>query len=262
MPFQSPFLQSLPSGGELTIQGHQGEEKHYHFPTFFVGTRATTVITTGSTSVARELLGDTADSLHPVQVRPGRCLIGIIAFHYGQITDGMKSYHEFAIGIAVSPAKLPLLPAIARERYGFGLWVQHLPVDSEENCHRGNVIWGLPKVMRRFSDEETDSVRTAEVWEGEKRGLRCEFPIDGPYRPFTEENRVYSKKDGKLWVTRTLQSGHRTTRFGRKFSLEIGDTAEGQTLQRLDPSTRALMIRHSKDMESALYLPKELTARE
>jgi hypothetical protein len=255
-PFDTAFFRGVPTDGPTEILDHLGRPRTYRFPTFFTGTRATTVVTTGSLTEARALVGDAP--VFPVVVTPGRCLVALIAFHYGRISDGMTGYHEFAIGIGVSKSRTPLLPALRRDGSHFGLWVLHLPVDSAENCNRGVKIWGLPKVMRRFEDEETDDVRTVTLADGDRRSLRVTLPLAGRAREVAETHRVYSRKGDVANVALTRTHGQVRVRSGfgvPRLGLELGEGAEATTLKRLDVSLRPLRTQHASAMESALYLP-------
>ncbi len=255
--FDTAFFRAHTARKPIEITDHRGERRVYTFPTFFAHSRTTLVLTTARTDRASALLGDLGP-LRPVRMGRGRCLAVLACFRYGELSDGMKGYHEMALGIAVSRSRLPILPALLRRRWGsFGFWLLDLPVSSDENRVRGVEIWGYPKTMKRFRDEDGPGGRTFEMTTPE--GVPCMrlvVPRTGKVRRTSEINRSYSRKDGTILRTVTHSEGECREAKGGRIELEFGKVAPYDRFGELDLSTRPLVVRDFDDLSNVLYWPE------
>lgn len=263
-PFSSPFFAAHPTRQTIAIRDHRNQPRVYTFPTFFTQTPATMALFTGDEKRARLLVNSQGDhGLHPVRVSRGRCLVAIAAYRYGLISDGMEGYNELAVGFPVSRSKVPLAPALLRRVWSsFGIFVAALPVDSEENCHRGVSIWGLPKTMKHFGYEERGGKRTITVrGSDEALCVRLSYPRGGKRTIISETNQVYSVRDGKLVSARAALDGAawqftRVSPLAKQVELEIGRAITPYSdIATLDIDPRPVLLREFDSLSTALYPP-------
>lgn len=255
--FDTPFFRAHTARKPIEITNHLGERRVYTFPTFFAKSRTSLVLTTARTDRATELLGDTGP-LRPVRMGRGRCLAVLACFRYGELSDGMKGYHEMALGIAVSRSRIPILPALLRRRMeSFGFWLLDLPVSSEENRVRGVEIWGYPKTMKTFRDEDGPAGRTFEMktQEGELC-LRVVVPRAGTVTRAAEINRSYSRKDGRVLRTVTHSEGECRESKGGSIELAFGTVAPYDRFAGLELSTKPIVVRDFDSLSNVLYWPE------
>lgn len=258
--FDSAFFRSHTGRRVIEITGHEGKPHKYTFPTFFTGSRVTAMMFTADHARARQLLGGVP--LFPVRMSPGRCLFLVACFRYGQVSDGMRGYNEVALGFAVSRSRIPLLPVLARAIWpSFGYFVVDLPVDSEENRVRGVEIWGLPKTMKEFAEDDGPNGREVRMSSGGETCLRVRIPRGGRERLVNESSRAYSVKGGVLYRTTTHQHGvareygSRAAEAGR-VELKFGPMKPYSDFATLDLSDRPVKVRDFDSLSTALYWPE------
>jgi hypothetical protein len=141
------------------------------------------------------------------------------------------------------------------------VYVLDLPVDSEENCHRGVAIWGLPKSMKAFRYQDAGGTRTVEVAASGKLYFRLTFARGGRRTLISEMNQVYSVKDGRLQVCRSYLDGAawqytRLSPLAKRTRLELGDSGVPAQLKALDIDPRPLVVRDFDSLNTVLYLPE------
>lgn len=130
-------------------------------PVFYYDNTSITAIFTASTRMVKKFLPH--EEMHPVEIFPGRSLVGFSAFEYRK-TD-IDPYNEFSISILISFGKA-LIP-------GFGIlsqmlkriftaFVWHLPVTTEIARYGGVELYGYPKFIAdiRFTRKSDEIVCT------------------------------------------------------------------------------------------------------
>ncbi len=259
-PFVTPFFLGHTERSTVTIDDHRGHPRAYTFPTFFTHTPSVTMLFTADLAAARALLP--AGPLSPVKLNRTRCLVALAAYRYGQISDGMVGYSELALGIAVSRSRVPIAPALLRQAWSsFGVFVVDLPVDSAENCRRGQAIWGLPKTMKQFRYADSEGTRTVEVYDGEEMCMGFTWARGGKRALIAERHRAYSMRDGKLLVSRAFLDGacwqyNRLSSLSAKARVTFGTGEPYARFAALKLGARPLLVRDFECLSTALYAPE------
>jgi hypothetical protein len=267
-PFETPFFRALPKGGNTTIEDHSGAPRVYAFPTCFTHTASAIVLTTADYDAAQDRVPQALRDagLTPVRVSRNRCIAVLGSYRYGRVNDGMTGYNEMVVGIALAKSKALVLPAVLRTQFGFGAFVLDLPVDSAENCVRGNAIWGLPKSMKTFAYAESSSHYDVRLSEAEGQlCMHLQVPIGGRRMLVRDENCVYSVKDGKALQTRAVLEGACWQYAGigdtSRIHLEFGNHGVYAELRKLDFHSKPLVVRLFDSQNSALYLPEAVSIK-
>ena len=136
-----------------------------------------------------------------------------------------------------------------------------MPVDSEENCNRGVLIWGLPKSMKRFEYQDVQDRRTVEVFDGADPCIRLSVPRGGRRRLVSEMTRVYSRRNGAWVRCRTFMEGACWQYTGLSplaAGVEVQFGARYRELCALQLSARPVMVRDFEALSTALYAPEPL----
>ena len=122
-------------------KGYKGK-----LPVFYYENTSMTVILTASTEKVMKYIPH--PYMHPVEVFPGRCLVGFSMFEYRK-TD-IEPYNEFSISIIISFGKRPV-PGITilsnMINRCFHAYVWHLPVTTERARYGGVELYGYPKFI-------------------------------------------------------------------------------------------------------------------
>lgn len=147
----------------------------------------------------------------------GRALVSLFGWEYRKSTVG--SYREVGLGIQArrrgskpslvrlglsllsTPWGLPYGHALAQKDQG--IWVQNLPVSSEEAWSAGVEVWGYPKYVCEI---ETDFDASTRVRLGDELELEA-APMRGPV---TEGFPIvtYTAREGRL-IRTVIEVGHR-----------------------------------------------------
>ncbi len=115
-------------------------------PVFYYDNTSMTAIFTASTRMVKKFLPH--KDMHPVEIFPGRSLVGFSAFEYRK-TD-IDPYNEFSISILISFGKrvFPGLGILGQQRRKlFTAYVWHLPVTTEIARYGGVELYGYPKFI-------------------------------------------------------------------------------------------------------------------
>jgi hypothetical protein len=265
--FATPFFRAHRDRRVVEIPDHRGQPRAYNFPTFFTQTPAMMLMFTADFDAVAALLAARLDgstfsrALRPVRVSHRRCLFAVACYRYGQISDGMVGYNEFALGVPVSNSRLPLVPALARRAWpSFGVHLIDMPVDSDENKNRGVRIWGLPKSIKTFRYEDSPDRRTVEVFDADERCLRLTVPRGGRRHLVSELARVYSIRDGQALRCNTYMEGAcwqytQLSPLAKQVELELGPRPAYAALSELQLSARPVLVRDFECLSTALYAP-------
>jgi hypothetical protein len=137
---------------------YQWANKEYDvaLPIFYYDCSSMSVIYTASTELVKKHIP--VDSLYPVEIFPGRCLVTISGFEYRDSDIG--SYNEFSIAVLVQHNKkpLPLVPVIASlAKKCFHVFIIHLPVTSERARQGGVDLGGFPKFIADIEFRKNNS---------------------------------------------------------------------------------------------------------
>ena len=146
--------------------------------------------------------------LKPVLSFPSVAMVHISAFEYKRPLD-LEPYNELAVTTTVQydPAMnipgLPLVfdPLLQAQRYHRGgIWIQRLPVTTQEACTYGKEIWGFPKSVEEIRFEETSTERTCHLLQDGCAALSLTVrKIPTRYRHINYH--VYSAKGNELLRT-------------------------------------------------------------
>ncbi|MBI5844103.1 MAG: acetoacetate decarboxylase family protein [Deltaproteobacteria bacterium] len=142
------------------------EDYQARLPIFYFDNTSLTAIFSASTRKVRSRLP--FDTLHPVELYPGRCLVAISAFQYRESDIG--PYNEFSLAALVSQPKkgLPLITAVGQLlRNEAQAYILSLPVDSEIARRGGVEMSGYPKFLAEFK------------WTEDAGYLCCEVNVNG-----------------------------------------------------------------------------------
>ena len=153
-------------------------------PVFYYDNTSMTAIFTASTKKAMKYLPH--QDMHPVELFPGRCLVGFSAFEYRK-TD-IAPYNEFSISILISFAGRPVPGITILSNMGrrcFHAYVWHLPVTTEAARYGGVELYGYPKFIADI------------VFKREKDYLECSLSEKGS-RILTLRGRKQSTSPGRI----------------------------------------------------------------
>jgi len=257
------FIDKHPAQESVKIIDWQGNNRAYSFPTLFAQTSAINLVYSADYVSVKKLLPRQVPN--PVRISKNRCLVTFTLFQYGSISDNMEGYNEFVVGTFVSKSRIPLLPAILRNSFeSTCTYVFDMPVDAEENCHRGNEIWGLPKTMKKFDVQRTDDHLHCRVSD---QGHLC-YEISSPLKGknwFTtnERNRSLSvDKNGSTQASDIhIHSNEQRffsarSPFASQVEIKFGMMETHAKYRHIGLSEKPLITRHLSNMNSALYAPK------
>jgi hypothetical protein len=196
------------------------------------------------------------DRLRPAELVPGTGIVSMAAMEYRDIAD-VAPYNEFGIMVPVlyEPARnVPALPLIAPHRFsGFGLYVHHLPVTTQEAYVFGVEIWGYPKFLAEISFEETDRVRRCRLRADGKAIATLEVAKSAT-RTRPQDLFSYTVKDGQLLHTRIQAQGQlATARFRGGASCDLGDHPIAEELRAVGMRRTAVERLYAPRVQSMLH---------
>lgn len=132
---------------------HQGMTAK--MPVFYYDTTSITAIYTAATRQVKKRLP--LRRMHPVELRPGRCLVAFSAFEYRSCD--IEPYNEVSIAFPITFGRpqLPWLSAAwqaARRRINAYVW--QLPVSTESARASGVALYGYPKFLADIEFEKAE----------------------------------------------------------------------------------------------------------
>jgi hypothetical protein len=246
-----PFFKETPRK-TLDMDGQPVE-----FPVLYYDLRCITSIFTAKTSGLRKLLPH--PNFKPIEMWPGRGMIGITAFEYNDTSLG--PYNEISITI---PIKFPLgfvfpgLAAISMMRTNvFPVYIHHLPVTTEIALKCGIHFWNYPKFLAEIDFQ--DKGENLDITLKENGNLILK--ISARKLPAKQSARVqfhtYSIKENI--VMHALVDGKAprigTIMMGNVARLELGEHRISKELADLDLSKVAHSGQYAEGMMTKLYDP-------
>ena len=254
--FQDPFFSRFKlTKRKITLTPDIAKE--YDFPTFYGDVTCCQAIFLCSLDAAQELMP------HP-QVRPVRALkkhavMAVSCYEYKNVL-GIPPYNEiaFTIAVDVEKEKSPVLLPLMRNNYS-GYFVFSMPVTSRENCLRGNVIWGLPKVTQEIDIDATGGEVYTKAYENGKEYFRLRVPKEGKITPMDETTYLFPKLNGVVHRAQTNFKGSfliaknlgvllNPRKKPAEPFLTLGDTPCGKALKGLDLCPTPLQLRYVEHM--------------
>ena len=236
-------------------------EKTYRFPTFYGN--VTTAIGIFLCDYAKAKARLPHPAMKPVRMPGGRAVVTFSCYEYKNVMN-VPPYNEVAMTIPVlvdAPLDLPVLPLLWGGYPGFGYYVMHMPVTSQENQIRGTKLWGLPKVTEEIDlrEEGGDCVTTC-IDEGGRPYFTLRVPMSGKAKQFDVSAWIYSMREPKLVRGRTnFQGNFQVTKrggfhVGRTY-LETAEHGVGAVLRGLDLDPTPFQTRYAKPVNAAFDLP-------
>jgi hypothetical protein len=197
--------------------------------------------------------------LHPVELRPGRCLVSFTAMEHRESDVGRYAEVIVAAVVAFGRRPLPMLDAIAAvARRTFGLYVLHLPVTTELACTWGVALYGLPKFVADVAFRRGGGRLTCDVREGGREVLTLAADDLRLYRSRRVHAVVYSTLEGallgaqvemnQLEYAQTLRGDAATVSFGPEHPI-------AKDLAALDIEPRSVLLQVAPRGELILFPP-------
>jgi hypothetical protein len=228
-------------------------------PIFYYESKSMTAMFTASTHAVRKRL---PDSLHPVELFPGRSMVAVSAFEYASCDIG--PYNEVSIAAVVNHGRkgLPMISLLSQLiQNKFKAFIFHLPVTSE-TARKGAVeLSGYPKFLADIEFTEKDNNRTCRMSVNNQHVLTISGKkLKTSQGPLTRTI-VYNQKDGKMIYTnfyvkqdQFVQSMNRNDA-----QLKIGGHHEVcNTLRALSLSSKPLVYQYSPGFQAILFDTKNL----
>lgn len=201
------------------------------------------------------LRGWLPDVLAPVELRPGRSLLLLMAVRY--VDNPLGDYTEGVVASVVRESDeggaLASLRDVLAGRYG--IFVHHMPVSQAFTREAGERIWGFPKTHDTV-EIATRGHRVGLRW-GDETGevLRLALPRGGRLPLPARDGATYTEHDGTVWRTRLIMHGHGARVGLGGARLQLGTHAIADRLRALDLSSGALAtgwVEHATmDVEAA-----------
>ena len=254
--FQDPFFKRF----ELTrrkVRLTDEIEKEYEFPTLYGDVTCAQAIFLCSLEAAGKLMPH--PSVRPVRALKNHAVMAVSCYEYKNVL-GIPPYNEiaFTIAVDVEKEKSPVLLPLMRNDYS-GYFVFSMPVTSRENCLRGNIIWGLPKVVQNIDIEVADSEAVVTAYEDDVEYFRLRVPRKGKPTPMDETTYLFPKLDGIVHRAQTNFKGDFLIdkNLGILLNpgkvpvapfLTIGDTPCGRVLRDLCIQPTPLQLRYVEHM--------------
>ena len=234
-------------------------EKEYSFPTFYSDVTCCQAIFLCSYDAAKALMPHPA--VRPVRALKKHAVMAVSCYEYKNV-QGIPPYNEIAFTIAVDVDKKnsPILLPLMRNSYS-GYFVFSMPVTSRENCLRGNVIWGLPKVTQEIDIAVDGNEALVTAYDGKTEYFRLRVPKKGKQTKMDETTYLFPKLNGVTHKAQTNFKGDfliaknlgvllNPAKAPAKPFLTIGDTPCGQTLKNLKLSPMPLQLRYVEHMNA------------
>ena len=234
-------------------------QKEYFFPTLYGDVTCCQAIFLCSLKAAKALMPH--PSVRPVRALKNYAVLAVSCYEYKNVL-GIPPYNEIAFTIAVEVEKKKdsvLLPLMRNSFSGY--FVFSMPVTSRENCIRGNVIWGLPKVTQEIDIDTAGSEALVRAFENGEEYLRLRTPKKGKLTPMDESTWLFPKLNGIVHRARTNFKGDFliTKNLGVLLNpgkippapyISIGDTPCGRILKDLHICPTPLQTRYVEHMNA------------
>ena len=254
--FQDPFFKRFELK-KRKIRLKPGMEKEYDFPALYGDVTCCQAIFLCSLSAARSLMPHPA--VKPVKALKKHAVLAVSCYEYKNVL-GIPPYNEiaFTIAVDVEKKKSPVLLPLMFNNYS-GYFVFSMPVTSRENCLRGNVIWGLPKVTQEIDIDASGNELTVRAFDKGKEYFKLRVPKKGKTTAMDETTWLYPKLNGVVHKAQTNFKGDflitknmgvllNPAKIPAEPFLTIGDTPCGQVLKDLRISPMPLQLRYVEHM--------------
>jgi hypothetical protein len=184
--------------------------------------------------------------LQPLELFPGKGLLGFLAFDYRDTSIG--PYREVAMAIPVrygTGFRAPLYPALRMSfSFSFEAYIWQLPLTSQVGLNAGIDIWGFPKFMAEIDISEGEKSVTCTLSEEGRHILTLEVKKNAAKMKSYFDYTLYSVRGEDLLRTRVDGlSGS----LGRSFlpgaaSLELGDHSLSRKIREVAPGKSVLTL--------------------
>lgn len=228
-------------------------------PIFYHEGSSMTAMFTASTRAVRERL---PDSLHPVELYPGRSMVAVSAFEY--ISTGIGAYNEVSVAALVNHDSKGLsMISLGSQllQNTFKAFIFHLPVTSE-TARKGAVeLSGYPKFLADIEFTEQNNYRTCRVSVNGGELLTFTGRKPPTRRGPMTRTLIYNEKDGKMIYANfyVKQDQFAQTIGGNFVKMEIGrGHAMCDTLRGLSLSSSPLVYQFSPRFQAILFDTKNL----
>ncbi len=241
------------TAGEITLPA----------PAFYRQVQMMLAVFTADLAVARDLLP--SERFRPLTLLPGRALIGVNCFEYGDTPVGRYNEVSISIGIQIDQPWLPPSLAVARSTLSqdFHAHILTLPVNTEIAWRVGVEIFSYPKFLADIRFTEVGPRRRCDVQDRETGALIFAFEgekLRTRSRPRDEATfHSYPIIDGspahaRMRVNQLERGG---TMLGRGFRIQLGEHEGSRSLAALSPG-RLLQYTYVPRSEAILYAPVPL----
>ena len=254
--FQDPFFGRFQLK-KRKIRLTAGMEKEYAFPTLYGDVTCCQAIFLCSLDAAVSLMPH--PSVRPVRALKNHAVMAVSCYEYKNVL-GIPPYNEiaFTIAVDVEKEKSPVLLPLMRNSYS-GYFVFSMPVTSRENCLRGNVIWGLPKVTQEIDIDSAGSEVHVKAFDNGTEYFRLRAPKKGKLTPMDETTYLFPKLNGVVHKAETNFKGDfliaknlgvllNPGKVPAKPFITIGDSPCGKALKDLRISPTPLQLRYVEHM--------------
>lgn len=255
------FFSDIQQKPQTHVLGLQGEHT-FRFPTFFFSSNCTMA---GFLCPLASLKRITADTeFQPLTVMQGKGML-VASFYQHRQVDEMQPYDEVVLSIPVFRRNQwlpPLLPLLSpKPLRSFGHLILDMPVNSELNRLRGNLLWNLPKSS---ADIHISSVPSRSSLQVNAEGLNLSLDVDirGKIQPNSTTSRIYGRLNGQssAFINATSADfckANAIAPVGARPAGKINWKANpGHPLEKIDTAELTLFeTRYSTNYKSVLYLP-------
>jgi len=200
-------------------------------------------------------------SVKPVRATKKHAVLAVSCYEYKNVL-GIPPYNEiaFTIAVDVEKSKSPVLLPLMTNKFS-GYFVFSMPVTSKENCLRGNVIWGLPKVTQEIDIDSSGDEALVTAFEDGKEYFRLRVPKKGKRTKMDQTTYLYPKLKGVVHKAQTNFKGDfliaknlgvllNPKKVPPKPFLTIGDTSCGRVLKDLRLCPMPLQLRYVEHMNA------------
>ena len=232
-------------------------EKEYNFPTFYSDVTCCQAIFLCSYEAAKALIPHPA--VQPVRAKKKHAVMAISCYEYKNVL-GIPPYNEiaFTLAVDVEKEKSPILLPLMKNTFS-GYFVFSMPVTSRENCLRGNVIWGLPKVTQEIDIDASGDEVLVKAFEGGTEYFSIRVPKKGKVTSMDETTYLFPKLNGVVHKAQTNFKGEFLIEKNLGLLLNpdkkpkipfytLGDTPCGKVLKDLQLSPMPLQMRYVEHM--------------
>ena len=232
-------------------------EKEYQFPTLYGDVTCAQAIFLCSYEAALKLMPH--DKIKPVRALKNKAVLAISCYEYKNVL-GIPPYNEiaFTLAVEVDKAKSPVLLPLMFNNFS-GYHVFSMPVTSQENCLRGNNIWGLPKVTQEIDIDASGAEAVITAYEDGVEYFSLRVPKAGKPTVMDEQTFLYSKLNGRILKAETNFKGDfliaknmgvllNPNKTPVKPFIQFGDTPCGTLLKNMQICPTPLQLRYVEHM--------------